>query len=48
MQWVSGKELVRLQAPAALALQDQYPQRLTATGHHNAGLVGLQHFAGRA
>jgi hypothetical protein len=48
MQWVSGKELVGLQTPAALALEDQYPQRLAATGHHNAGLVGLQHLAGRA
>ena len=48
MQWVSGKELAGLQTPAALALEDQYPQRLAATGHHNAGLVGLHHLAGRA
>jgi hypothetical protein len=47
-QWVAGKELVRLQAAAALALEDQYPQRLTATGYDHACLVGLQYLAGRA
>ena len=45
---MAGEELRGGEAAAAFALQNENPQRVTATAYDDAGLVGLQNLAGRA
>ena len=42
----AGAYDLRVEASSAFTLQHQYPQGLTATAHHYASLVGLQHLSG--